>query len=141
MKSIKQWVIIHFATEIKILTILIMLVTAGIMLYDRCINSTIMPNFYQMGKHDWYFWFWANVSGVVINVSLLTNTTCIKCRLISDLMLQLSGFLILLMGWIFLALYPPLNVFMVTYSVWGVLIIIAGRYMGKHNRKLKQLLG
>ena len=141
MKSIKQWMIIHFATEIKMLTILIMLVTAGVMLYDRYINSTIMLNFYQMGKHGWDFWFWVNVSGVVINVSLLTNATCIKCRLISDLMLQLSGFLILLMGWVFLAPHLPLNVFTVTYSVWGILIIIAGRYMGKHNRKLKQLLG
>ena len=141
MKSIKQWIVVHFATEIKVFTILIMLATAGIMLYDRHINDTIMPNFYQVSKLDWWFWFWANVSGVVINIALLINTSCIKCRLVGDLMLQLSGFLILLMGWAFLAVYPPLNGFMIVYPIWGILIIVAGRHMGKCNRELHQLLG
>ena len=133
MKSIKQWVVVHFATELKIFTILIMLVTLGVMLYDRHINDAAMPNFYQVSKDDW--WFIANLSGVIVNITLLINTKCIKCRLLSDLMLQLSGFLILLMGWAFLAMYPPLNGFMVAYPIWGILIIVAGRHMGKRNRQ------
>lgn len=141
MKSIKQWVVVHFATELKIFTILIMLVTLGVMLYDRRINDAVMPNFYQVSKDDWWFWFIANLSGVIVNITLLINTKCIKCRLLSDLMLQLSGFLILLMGWAFLAAYPPLNGFMVAYPIWGSLIIVAGRHMGKHNRELHQQLG
>ena len=135
MKSIKQWVVVHFATELKIFTILIMLVTLGVMLYDRHINDAAMPNFYQVSKDDWWFWFIANLSAVNLNITLLINTKCIKCRLLSDLMLQLSGFLILLMGWAFLAMYPPLNGFMVAYPIWGILIIVAGRHMGKRNRQ------
>ena len=141
MKSIKQWVVVHFATELKIFTILIMLLTLGVMLYDRHINGAVMPNFYQVSKDDWWFWFIANLSGVIVNITLLINTKCIKCRLLSDLMLQLSGFLILLMGWAFLAAYPPLNAFMVLYPIWGILIIVAGRHMGKANRELHQQLG
>lgn len=141
MKSIKQWVVVHFATELKIFTIFIMFVTLGVMLYDRHINDTVMPNFYQVSKDDWWFWFIANLSGVVVNITLLINIKCIKCRLLSDLMLQLSGFLILLMGWAFLAVYPPLNGFMVAYPIWGILIIVAGRHMGKRNRELHQQLG
>nr|DAN74093.1 MAG TPA: hypothetical protein [Caudoviricetes sp.] len=141
MKSIKQWVVVHFATELKIFTIFIMLLTLGVMLYDRHINDAVMPNFYQVSKDDWWFWFIANLSGVIVNITLLINTKCIKCRLLSDLMLQLSGFLILLMGWAFLAAYPPLNAFMVLYPIWGILIIVAGRHMGKANRELHQQLG
>lgn len=141
MKSIKQWVVVHFATELKIFTILIMLLTLGVMLYDRHINDAVMPNFYQVSKDDWWFWFIANLSGVIVNITLLINTKCIKGRLLSDLMLQLSGFLILLMGWAFLAAYPPLNAFMVLYPIWGILIIVAGRHMGKRNRELHQQLG
>lgn len=141
MKSIKQWVVVHFATELKIFTILIMLLTLGAMLYDRHINDAVMPNFYQVSKDDWWFWFLANLSGAIANITLLINTKCIKCRLLSDLMLQLSGFLILLMGWAFLAAYPPLNAFMVLYPIWGILIIVAGRHMGKANRELHQQLG
>lgn len=141
MKSIKQWVVVYFATELKIFTILIMLLTLGVMLYDRHINDAVMPNFYQVSKDDWWFWFIANLSGVIVNITLLINTKCIKRRLLSDLMLQLSGFLILLMGWAFLAAYPPLNAFMVLYPIWGILIIVAGRHMGKANRELHQQLG
>lgn len=141
MNSIKQWIVVHFATEIKVFTILIMLATAGVMLYDRNINKEVMPNFYQVSRHDWWFWFLVNILGVIVNATLLINTKCIKCRLLSDLMLQLSGFLILLMGWAFLAVYPPLNGFMITYPIWGILIIVAGRHMGKRNRELHNLLG
>lgn len=141
MKSIKQWVVVNFATELKIFTIFIMLLTLCVMLYDRHINDAVMPNFYQVSKDDWWFWFTANLSGVIVNITLLINTKCIKCRLLSDLMLQLSGFLILLMGWAFLAAYPPLNAFMVLYPIWGILIIVAGRHMGKANRELHQQLG
>ena len=130
MKSIKQWVVVHFATELKIFTILIMLLTLGVMLYDRHINDAVMPNFYQVSKDDWWFWFIANLSGVIVNITLLINTKCIKCRLLSDLM-----------GWAFLAAYPPLNAFMVLYPIWGILIIVAGRHMGKRNRELHQQLG
>lgn len=141
MKSIRQWISTHFATEIKIFTILIMLTTVCIMLYARYIGGDLMPNFYHFSKHDWWFWFWANVLGVIINIALLINNKCIKCRLLSDLMLQLSGLLILLMGWAFLAKYPPLNGFMIAYPIWGILIIVAGRHMGKRNRELSKLLG
>lgn len=141
MKSIRQWLITHFAIEIKIFTILIMVTTVFIMLYDRYINNSLMPNFYHFSKHDWWFWLWVNIASTIINTILLINTKCIKCRLLSDLMLQLSGFLILLMGWAFLAKYPPLNSFMFTYPIWGILIIVAGRHMGKHNRELHKLLG
>lgn len=135
MKSIKQWVVVNFAIEFKIFTIFIMLLTSGVMLYDRYINDAAMPNFYQISGDDWWFWFIANLSGTILNIILLIKTKCIKCRLLSDLMLQLSGFLILLMGWVFLAAYPPLNGFMVTYPIWGGLIIVAGRHMGKRNRQ------
>lgn len=141
MKTIKQWVVVHFATEIKLFTILVMFATVCVMLYDKHVNDGAMPNFYQVSRHDWWFWLSANIAGVVINTTLLLNTKCIKCRLVSDLMLQLSGFLILLMGWAFLAGYPPLNGFMITYPLWGILIIVAGRHMGKRNRELHRLQG
>ena len=141
MKSIKQWVVVHFATEIKLFTIFVMLLTVAVMLYDRHVNDAVMPSFYHVSKHDWWFWLLANLSGAIVNIVLLINTKCIKCRLVSDLMLQLSGFLILLMGWAFIALFPPLNGFMVAYPIWGILIIVAGRHMGKRNRELHQQLG
>ena len=141
MKSIWKWIASHFAIETKVFTIFIMFATVCIMLDNRYFGKGPMLDFYQFSKHDWWFWLLINILGVILNTGLLINTKCIKCRLLSDLMLQLSGFLILLMGWVFIVKYPPLNGFMITYPIWGILVIVVGRHMGKRSRELRKLLG
>ena len=64
MKTIKQWVVVHFATEIKLFTILVMFATVCVMLYDKHVNDAAMPNFYQVSRHDWWFWLSANIARV-----------------------------------------------------------------------------
>ena len=51
------------------------------------------------------------------------------------LLLQISGILLLIIGWAFIAQYPPLNALMVIYPTWGIGMVVAGRHMGKRTRE------
>lgn len=134
MEKFKNWVIVHIAEELKIITASIMLLTVGLMIYDYNVD-TLLPSYFQFTEYDWWFWIITLSIISIANVYGLVYVDYYRCRILGDLVLQLSGFILLLFGWAFIANYPPLNIFMVLYPIWGIAMIIAGRHMGKRSRK------
>ena len=141
MENLKNWVIIHAAEELKIATSAILLGTSGMLIYDRFIDSAFLPNYYAATLYDWYGWVFVLTILAIANVGMLFHVDCYRCRMIGDLLLQLSGFMLLMIGWAFFAHYPPANIPMVIFPSWGIGMIVAGRHMGKRSRQLYYDLG
>ena len=135
MDKLKDWIIIHVAEEIKFLTGVIMLFTAFFMVYDKTVDANILPNYFEFSQFDWWAWLAVLASFGVSNIIGILLVDCFKARLIFDLVLQISGLILLVIGWAFIAKYPPFSHLMLFYPAWGIGIIIAGRHMGKRSRK------
>ena len=132
---IKHWLIVHCAEFFKTATSFIMFFTAGLMWYDYVSGTHIIPEYFHFTSWDFQFWLVMLVLSAILQLTMLLNVKCVKCRLISDLMLQLSGLLLLIIGWAFIAKYPPLHILMIIYPTWGMAMVILGRHMGKRSRK------
>lgn len=141
MENFKNWVIVHAAEELKIATSAILLGTAGMLIYDRFIDSTLLPNYYVATLYDWYGGVSVLTILAIANVYMLFHVDCYRCRMIGDLLLQLSGFSLLMIGWAFFAHYPPANIPIAVYPAWGIGMIVAGRHMGKRSRQRHYDLG
>lgn len=141
MENFKNWVIVHAAEELKIATSAILLGTTMMLIYDRFIDSTLLPNYYAATLYDWCSWTSVLTILAIANVYMLFHVDCYRCRMIGDLLLQLSGFELLMMGWAFFVHYPPANIPMVVYPSWGICMIVAGRHMGKRSRQRYYDLG
>ena len=123
------------AESFKAITGLMMFGTVLLMLMDKVQRRDILPDYFQFTNYDWWVW-------VIILTSIGTSNLIMlffvnKCRVFSDLLLQISGILLLIIGWAFIAHYPPLNVLMVIYPTWGIGMVVAGRHMGKRTRDNK----
>ena len=135
MERLKNWLIVHCAENFKITTSIMMLGTALSMLMDKLQGSDILPDYFQFTNTSW--WVWAIILTIVgtSNLIMLLFVNCCKCRVFSDVLLQISGILLLIIGWVFIAHYPPLNALMVIYPIWGIGMVVAGRHMGKRTRE------
>ena len=121
------------AESFKAITGLMMFGTVLLMLMDKVQRRDILPDYFQFTNYDWWVW-------VIILTSIGTSNLIMlffvnKCRVFSDLLLQISGILLLIIGWAFIAHYPPLNVLMVIYPTWGIGMVVAGRHIGKRTRE------
>lgn len=141
MENFKNWVIVHAAEELKIATSAILLGTAMMLIYDRFIDSTLLPNYYAATLYDWDGWVSVLTILAIANVYMLFHVDYYRCHMIGDLLLQLSGFELLMMGWVFFVHYPLANIPMVVYPSWGIGMIVAGKHMGKRSRQRYYDLG
>lgn len=133
-QAIKNWLIVHCAEEIKAITSVIMLLTAGFMIYDRVIDNSILPPFFELTNFDWWAWVSALTIFGVGQLVMLKYVDCYRCRIVADLALQTSGILLICIGMAFAHEYPPAHILMVAYPVWGFGVLIAGKYMGRRSR-------
>ena len=139
MKDFKDWLIVHFAEAVKLFTGAMMYATAFFMIYDRVVDSEILPSYFQFSIYDWWAWVIALTTLATLNIFGILFVDIGKARLIGDLVLQVSGIALLIIGWAFIVHYPPAHWLMVFYPVWGMTTIIAGRHMGRRSRlKLKE---
>lgn len=135
MERVKNWLIVHCAESFKIITGLMMFGTVYLMLVDKIQNRRVLPDYFQFTNYDWWLWVIILTSVGTSNLIMLFFINCYKSRVFSDLLLQISGILLLIIGWAFIAQYPPLNALMIIYPTWGVAMVIAGRHMGKRTRQ------
>ena len=135
MERFKNWLIVHCAESFKAITGLMMFGTVLLMLMDKVQRRDILPDYFQFTNYDWWVWVIILTSIGTSNLIMLFFVNCYKCRVFSDLLLQISGILLLIIGWAFIAQYPPLNALMVIYPTWGIGMVVAGRHMGKRTRE------
>lgn len=135
MEKIKNWLIVHLAEEVKLITAIIMYATAFLMIYDKLVDTNALPNYFEFSKYDWWVWLFVLITFATSNLIGLWFVDYFKARIACDLILQLSGFILVIIGMAFIAHYPPLNWLMFFYTIWGMFAIIAGRHMGKRSRK------
>ena len=134
MERFKNWLIVHCAKTFKAITAAMLLGTVALMVLDMVHDSEVLPDYFQFTNYDWWLWVIILTSIGTANIVMLFFVDCYKCRVFADLLLQVSGVLLLIIGWAFISQYPPLNSLMVVYPVWGIAMIVAGRHMGKRTR-------
>lgn len=140
MDTLKRKIIVNLAAELKIATAIIMYATIAAILYDLHVDASFLPNYYHFSARDCIGWIAALFILGTANIIMIFYRECYRCRMVADLVLQLSGMLLLLMGWAFFTKYPPANIPMFFYPAWGIGMIVAGRHMGKRSREKYQSL-
>ena len=131
--AIKRWQLnklISIHKLVKVLNIVI-LVISGAMFFQDEIGTLELPDFTRYS--EWDIWIWTIVLNSLALVQLLTM---IKCDYViayrwSNIILMLSGFVLLIVGCLFGLKYPPHNWQMTIYPFVGLLFSVAGRQLNK----------
>ena len=116
--------------RIKYFNIIILLLS-GIMFFNGGIRAVELPNFTRYS--EWDTWIWTIVLNSLALVQLITLVQC-DCRNAyrwSNIILMLSGFVLLIVGCLFGLKYPPHNWQMTIYPFVGLLFSITGRQLNK----------
>ena len=107
------------------------LLLSGIMFFNGGIIEVELPNFARYS--DWDIWIWTTVLNSLALVQLITLVQC-DCKNAyrwSNIILMLSGFVLLIVGCLFGLKYPPHNWQMTIYPFVGLLFSVAGRQLNK----------
>ena len=131
--AIRKWQLTKLIAahkRIKYFNIIILLLS-GIMFFNGGIIAVELPNFARYS--DWDTWIWTTVLNSLALVQLITLVQC-DCKNAyrwSNIILMLSGFVLLIVGCLFGFKYPPHNWQMTIYPFVGILFSIAGRQLNK----------
>ena len=131
--AIKRWQLnklISIHKLVKVLNIVI-LVISGAMFFQNETGTLELPDFTRYS--DWDIWIWTIVLNSLALVQLITLVQC-DCKNAyrwSNIILMLSGFVLLIVGCLFGLKYPPHNWQMTIYPFVGILFSIAGRQLNK----------
>ena len=131
--AIRKWQLTKLIAahkRIKYFNIIILLLS-GIMFFNGGIRAVELPNFVRYS--DWDIWIWIIVLNSLASVQLITlvQCDCINAYRWSNIILMLSGFVLLIVGCLFGLKYPPHNWQMTIYPFVGILFSIAGRQLNK----------
>ena len=133
ISAIRKWQLTKLIAahkRIKYFNIIILLLS-GIMFFNGGIRAVELPNFARYS--DWDIWIWTIVLNSLALVQLITLVQC-DCKNAyrwSNIILMLSGFVLLIVGCLFGLKYPPHNWQMTIYPFVGLLFSIAGRQLNK----------
>ena len=131
--AIRKWQLTKLIAahkRIKYFNIIILLLS-GIMFFNGGIRAVELPNFARYS--DWDIWIWTIVLNSLALVQLITLVQC-DCKNAyrwSNIILMLSGFVLLIVGCLFGLKYPPHNWQMTIYPFVGLLFSVAGRQLNK----------
>ena len=133
VSAIKRWKLnklISIHKLVKVLNIAI-LVISGVMFFQNETGTLELPDFTRYS--EWDTWIWTTVLNSLALVQLLT---LIKCDSViayrwSNIILMLSGFVLLIVGCLFGLKYPPHNWQMTIYPFVGLLFSAVGRQLNK----------
>lgn len=93
-----------------------------------------LDNFAAVSPYDGCAWAALFLALATVQVWLLRCSECLKCRAWGDFLLQISGLCLLLIGFAFIAAYPPFSWFMGVFPILGMLFVFAGRMFGNNSR-------
>lgn len=133
ISAINRWKLnklISIHKLVKVLNIVI-LVISGAMFFQNETGTLELPDFTRYS--EWDTWIWTIVLNSLALVQLLT---LIKCDFViayrwSNIILMLSGFVLLIVGCLFGLKYPPHNWQMTIYPFVGLLFSAVGRQLNK----------
>ena len=129
--AIRKWQLTKLIAahkRVKYFNIIILLLS-GIMFFNGGIRAVELPNFARYS--DWDIWIWTIVLNSLALVQLITLVQC-DCKNAyrwSNIILMLSGFVLLIVGCLFGLKYPPHNWQMTIYPFVGLLFSVAGRQL------------
>ena len=133
VSAIKRWKLnklISIHKLVKVLNIVILDIS-GAMFFQNETGTLELPDFTRYS--EWDTWIWITVLNSLALVQLLT---LIKCNSViayrwSNIILMLSGFVLLIVGCLFGLKYPPHNWQMTIYPFVGLLFSAVGRQLNK----------
>ena len=96
----------------------------------------VLDNFIAVSGYDAYGWAALLLVLAAVQMALLRCSNCLKCRTWGDVLLQLSGLVLLVIGLMFIAAYPPFSWLMGVFPILGMLFVLVGRILGNESRKL-----
>ena len=96
----------------------------------------VLDNFVAVSGYDAYGWAALLLVLAAGQAVLLRCSGCLKCRTWGDLLLQLSGLVLLIIGLMFIAAYPPFSWLMGAFPILGMLFVLVGRILGNESRRL-----
>ena len=96
----------------------------------------VLDNFIAVSGYDAYGWAALLLVLAAGQAVLLRCSGCLKCRTWGDLLLQLSGLVLLIIGLMFIAAYPPFSWLMGAFPILGMLFVLVGRILGNESRSL-----
>lgn len=96
----------------------------------------VLDNFIAVSGYDAYGWAALLLVLAAGQAALLRCSDCLKCRTWGDLLLQLSGLVLLIIGLMFIAAYPPFSWLMGAFPILGMLFVLVGRILGNESRSL-----
>ena len=96
----------------------------------------VLDNFIAVSGYDAYGWAALLLVLAAVQMALLRCSECLKCRTGGDVLLQLSGLVLLVIGLMFIAAYPPFSWLMGVFPILGMLFVLVGRILGNESRKL-----
>lgn len=96
----------------------------------------VLDNFIAVSGYDAYGWAALLLVLAAGQAVLLRCSGCLKCRTWGDLLLQLSGLVLLIIGLMFIAAYPPFSWLMGAFPILGMLFVLVGRILGNESRRL-----
>ena len=100
----------------------------------------LLPDYYLFGNLDVSAWASVLAALGIGQLALLTCVSgCLKCRVWSDFLLQLSGLVLYAASAAFIVEYPPFTWAMGVFPILGTLFIFTGRILARQSRD--KLLG
>lgn len=121
---------------LKISASFILLAAAAAFAAESC-GYDVLDNYKSISHYDSHAWTTVLITLSVAQMWLLRCAHgCLKCRVWSDFILQISGLVLLIIGLAFIAVFPPFSWFMGVFPILGVVFIVAGRSFSKQSRRL-----
>ena len=100
----------------------------------------LVPPYYRVGTADANSWATAlmTLSLAQSAMTLLAMWDCIRCRVWSDFLLQITGLVFIILGGAFVTKYPPLTWAMWLFPLLGLLCLTTGREFSRYSRNKLQ---
>ena len=131
--AVKKWQLSKLISIHKLIKVfnIVILVASGIMFFNGENGTLDLPDFTRYS--EWDTWIWTTVLNSLALVQLLTliKCNCVTAYHWSNIILMLSGFVLLIVGCLFGLKYPPHNWQMILYPFVGLLFSAVGRQLNK----------
>ena len=107
-----------------------------LMVFGVMFAFNLVPPYFRVGTSDANSWTVTLLSLSLAQsaMTLLAMNDCIRCRVWSDFLLQITGLVFIILGGAFVATYPPFTWAMWVFPVMGLLCLTTGREFSRYSR-------
>lgn len=120
---------------LKISSCFVLILAAAAMAAEG-LGHDVLDNFKSLSRYDPHGWAAVLFALAMAQMLLLYRARdCLKWRVWSDFVLQLSGLALLIIGGAAIAVYPPMSWMMGVFPMAGMLFAFSGSVWAKRTRK------